>query len=264
MAIAPASPHRSADDGESGADEADRSPSPSGPTAAAELVERLRLWVRWIGPGRLLASTGALAIVVALGWWLLRSPAAPTEARLPSAASSTTSPGDPVGSAPGGRTDVTGALVPGPSTSLADLVVHVAGAVNAPGVFELPAGARVGDAVAAAGGASADGDPDALNLAAPLVDGDRVAVPVRGAVPVGAGADGGVTNAAADQRSGPVNVNTASAADLEGLPGVGPATAAAIVAHREANGPFASVDDLESVRGIGPAKLEALRDAVTV
>lgn len=237
------------------------------PAGAAELVERVRRWIRWVGAGRLLASLGGLAIVVALGWWLLRSPTPPTEARLTSAATPTASAGD--GTAVGAADAHAGALpgggnVSATTTSTVDVVVHVAGAVNAPGVLELPAGSRVGDAIAAAGGATADGDPNTLNLAAPLADGDRVAVPVLGAVPVGAGADAGVSNAATGQPSGPVNVNSASAADLEGLPGVGPATAQAIVAHRETNGPFASVDDLEEVRGIGPAKLDALRDSVTV
>lgn len=129
-------------------------------------------------------------------------------------------------------------------------------------MYELPAGSRAADAIAAAGGASPGADPDALNLAAVLADGDRVAVPVEGEVP--AAPVGPVAEQAGGAASGPVDVNTASAAALEQLPGVGPATAQAIVAHREAHGPFASVDDLEAVRGIGPAKLEALRDAVTV
>jgi len=226
----------------------------------SDLVERARVWVRWVGPGRIASGAGAAVLVAAVGWWLLRSPAAPTEARLPLASS--TSASTVVVSAPEPRgspalaTSTTSSVVP------AVLVVHVAGAVAAPGVYELRAGDRVADAIAAAGGAIAGADPDALNLAAPLLDGDRVAVPEHGAVPPG----GGVTHAAGESEvaAGPVNLNSATVGELDELPGVGPATAAAIVAHRQANGPFASVDDLESVRGIGPAKIEGLRELVTV
>jgi competence protein ComEA len=141
------------------------------------------------------------------------------------------------------------------------VVVHVAGAVAAPGVYELPAGARVVDGVAAAGGALVEADVGALNLAAVVADGQRVYVPRIGEPrppELGPAPAPGSSVAA-----GPVDLNAASAAELDGLPGVGPATAQAIVDHREANGPFASVDDLEAVRGIGPAKLEAIRAHVT-
>jgi competence protein ComEA len=138
--------------------------------------------------------------------------------------------------------------------------VHVAGAVARAGVYELEPGSRVHAAIAAAGGATSDADADALNLAAEVVDGSRVYVPVVGeelppiAEPVGG-----------DEPAGPpaaVDVNRATAAELDVLPGVGPATAAAIVTERERNGPFVSVDDLERVPGIGPAKLDALRELV--
>jgi competence protein ComEA len=142
------------------------------------------------------------------------------------------------------------------------VVVHVAGAVAAPGVYELPAGARVADAIGAAGGPTDGADPNALNLAAPVLDGDRVAVPR-----IGEPADhggGGQSHAGTTVASGPLDLNRATVDELDALPGVGPATAAAIVAHREANGPFATVDELEAVRGIGPAKLESIRPLVTV
>lgn len=233
------------------------------PPSIADMSERLRVWVHWVGTGRLIASAGAVAVVAALGWWLLRSPAPPTEARLTSAADVSTT----AGAAGGSGDPPSGAVVPVPSavtTVPTQLVVHVAGAVVSPGVFELPPGSRVGEAIAAAGGAAPTADPNALNLAAPLADGDRVAVPVAGETAPGAAVDGGVSNGSGEEPAGPVNVNTASVAALEELPGVGPATAQAIVAHRETNGPFASIDDLEGVRGIGPAKLEALRSSVTV
>lgn len=219
-------------------------------------------WLRWVGTARLVASAVSVVIVVGGAVWLLRAPAPPTEAGIPvaqgSAPAATLPP--PAATAPN-ATGASDALVP------ASLVVHVAGAVVGPGVYQLASAARVIDAVTAAGGPVADAELDALNLAAPLADGQRVYVPHVGevepsALPAGAapsGAGGGD-----DSNRGPVNVNTASAHELEALPGIGPATAAAIVDDRTRNGPFASVDDLERVAGIGPAKLAALRDQVTV
>lgn len=150
------------------------------------------------------------------------------------------------------------------------LLVHVVGAVREPGVRQLPAGARILDALAAAGGATEDADIARLNLAAPLTDGAQVRVPVRGedvtgplvVAPAGPAAAGGGGGGSAGGE--PVPLNSATAAELEALPGIGPATAAAIVAWREANGPFTAVDQLLDVRGIGPAKFEAIRDLVVV
>ena len=148
------------------------------------------------------------------------------------------------------------------SGAAAAVVVHVAGAVAEPGVYELPSGSRVLVAIDAAGGPLPKAEPSALNLAAPLVDGERIYVPRVGEiVPV---AVDDPSSGAGVQPSGPVDVNHATVDQLDELPGIGPATAAAIVDHREQNGPFATVDDLEAVRGIGPAKLEAIRDLVSV
>lgn len=211
------------------------------PPAPRPLGERVREWLDWFGLGRLVAVAVSVAAVAGGGWWLLHAPPPATESRLPFATATTSG-------------------VPSTSLPPASLLVHVAGAVAAPGVLRLPEGARVFDAIAAAGGLAADADTDVLNLAAPLHDGDRVFVPRRGEpVPavVGPGSGSGST-------SGPVNLNTATAEQLDSLPGVGPATAAAIVAHREQHGPFASVEELTDVRGIGPAKLDAMRPLVTV
>lgn len=147
------------------------------------------------------------------------------------------------------------------STTAAEAVVHVAGAVARPGVYRLPPGARVADAVEAAGGPAPGAELHRLNLAAALVDGSQVYVPLEGERPpaVESAAGGG-----AEAPAGPLDLNAATAAQLEELPGIGPATAAAIVEAREERGGFSSVDDLLDVRGIGPAKLEALRDLVTV
>ena len=157
---------------------------------------------------------------------------------------------------------------PPPPTTTAVVVIHVTGAVRVPGVYELQAGQRVADAIDAAGGALADADADALNLAAPVADGDRIAVPTVGEASALAGDVGAGHSHAAGTNAGAVgasvDLNAAGVAELETLPGVGPATAAAIVEHREQNGPFVTIDDLEAVRGIGPAKIDAIRDLVTL
>jgi competence protein ComEA len=226
---------------------------PRGPVSTA------RDWLRWIGTARLMASAVSVVIVVGGAVWLLRAPAPATEASIPRAHGSV----PPITLAP----PVTTAPPTTEPPPQAALVVDVAGAVARSGVYELAPSARVIDAVTAAGGPVADADLDALNLAAPLLDGQRVYVPHAGEVdpadvPSGPPAVAGDSGPAAPR--GPVDLNTATAADLETLPGVGPATAAAIVDDRMRNGPFASVDDLERVPGIGPAKLAALRDQVTV
>ncbi len=197
-------------------------------------------------PVRILVGGLAAVGAVLVGLWVTRPPAPPPEVALPYA--STTAP------------------VPAEATSSTSsaLLVHVAGAVALPGVHELPAGSRVVDALAVAGGLAPGADAGRLNLAAPVSDGERVYVlhqgevappPVAGA-PSGGAADGG--------SGGPVDLNTADEAALDALPGVGPATAAAIVAHRDQIGRFTSVDQLLDVRGIGAAKLDALRDLVVV
>ena len=136
------------------------------------------------------------------------------------------------------------------------MVVHVAGAVERPGIITAELGWRVDDAIAAAGGALVDADLNRINLAAPLVDGEQVFVPVIGeAVPEVVGR----TQPGLAGESGVVDINTAASSDLEVLPGIGPVTAASIVAHRETHGPFANVDALVAVRGIGPATMEQLR-----
>lgn len=217
--------------------------------------------LEWVLPDRrrLLGVAAAVLVLVGsglTGYLLLRTPPAPaTELTLPFA-----------GSSPGA-----GEPQAGPATSTtvvaADLVVHAAGAVAGPGVHRVPAGSRVADLLAAAGGPLPDTDLDRVNLAAGLSDGERVWFPRVGeeAPPLvtGGGSGGGASGSASD-RSGPIDINTATAEELDTLPGVGPAIAASIIEHRERNGPFASVDGLLDVPGIGDAKLAELRDLVTV
>lgn len=141
----------------------------------------------------------------------------------------------------------------------ATVTVHVVGEVRHPGVYELPGGARARDAVEAAGGLLGDAEEAAINLARVVTDGEQIAVPRQGeASPAGAAQSG----ASAGGAPAKVDLNTATAEQLDALPGVGPATAAKIIADRAANGPFRSVDDLMRVSGIGPAKFESLKDLV--
>ena len=141
------------------------------------------------------------------------------------------------------------------------LVVHVDGAVAAPGVYELPAGSRANDAVLAAGGGVEGADTSSINLAAPLADGEKVHVPLAGEASPAPSAGAG---AAPEQASGPVNLNTAGVEELDALPGVGEATARAIIEDRERNGPFSSPEDLMRVSGIGEKKFEKLEAMVCV
>jgi len=148
------------------------------------------------------------------------------------------------------------------------IAVHVAGAVQHPGVVELRTGARVIDAVEAVGGALADGDLDRLNLAAKVTDGQRVYVAKVGQSDPGALNDGtgpsGVDDPAGATPGGKVNLNTASQAQLEELPGIGPTYAESIIAERQRRGGFTSVNDLRSVRGIGDKRFAELAPLVTV
>lgn len=238
-------------------------PDPRRPTAgrpgAVVLLDRLRAAAI---PARLPAVLAVLA-AAGVGWWLLRPAPPPTEATLPlapaaaSAAGGATRPPSTVGG------DVS-------STTAPAVVVQAAGQVVSPGVYRLAAGSRVDDLVREAGGFGPRADRDRVNLAAELVDGARVWVPAVGeeAPPVVVSAEGGSSSGAPPgSASGtappqPVDLNTATAEELDALPGVGPATAAAILAYRDQHGPFAAVDDLLEVRGIGDAKLEQLRPLV--
>lgn len=141
------------------------------------------------------------------------------------------------------------------------LAVHVVGSVMHPGLYRLPPGSRVSDAVEAAGGALGDARVDLVNIARRLVDGEQVAVPSSddAASPIGLSPAGG--QAAASQ---PVDINSADAAALDTLPGIGPATAARIVEDRDANGSYSSLEDLGRVSGIGPKKLEQLQGLACV
>jgi competence protein ComEA len=137
------------------------------------------------------------------------------------------------------------------------LVVDVVGAVRRPGLVRLPEGSRVADAIARAGGLRRGAERAGVNFAAPVSDGQQVVVPQRGAA-VAAGAGAGATSAS----TGPVSLNSATAEQLDTLPGVGPVTAEKIVAYRQQHGAFRSVDELDAISGIGPSRIADLRGLV--
>lgn len=149
---------------------------------------------------------------------------------------------------------------PAPTPSTAVFYVHVAGWVRAPGVYEVAEGDRVVDAIELAGGPRKGAQLDALNLAAVLTDGQQVLVPRAAEGPTASG----TTSVPAAGATGLINLNSATAEDLETLPGIGEVLAAAIVQFREEHGPFTSVEQLVDVSGIGEVTLEEVRELVTV
>ncbi|MDT0201064.1 ComEA family DNA-binding protein [Nocardioides sp. AE5] len=209
------------------------------------------------------AHVAVLAVVAALAlaittWWVLRDgPGTPLVAS--SSSASPLASGMPSGAvAPDGT--ISGAAPE--ADPAADLVVDVAGKVRRPGIVVLPPGSRVVDAIEAAGGPAKGADLTGLNQARLLVDGEQILVgvpPPPGVAPSAAAAPGGGPGA-----EGLVNINTAAAAQLEALPGVGPVTAQAIVSWREANGGFRSVDQLLEVDGIGEKTLARMAPMVTL
>jgi competence protein ComEA len=198
-----------------------------------------------ITPGRLFSTLGAVLLVSLGSWWLLRAPAPPVERSLPMASRPAVS---------------TGSGAPPPSVVPAEVVVQIAGAVVRPGVYHLPLGSRVGDLVSMAGGPLAGVDAAVLPLAAKVADGQRVYLPKPGE-PLSAAAGVSVSGSGA---TGPVDLNSATAAQLDALPGIGPSTAAAIVAYRDKHGPFTSIDGLLEIKGLGASKVDALRELVRV
>lgn len=253
---------------------------------------------RWGLSPRVLLLVAVLALV-AVVWGVTQFSAAPRAEQLASPSASAESV-QAVGTqqSPGAQsTAQPSESAQGGASGEATVRVHVAGAVNNPGVYTLPAQGRAVDAIAAASGAAADADLDRVNLAGALSDGVQIYVPHRGetAAPAQIQPNGGTANAgqgnaangaaqngasqggtqpqpartltpagSAQKGSTPVNINTATAEELQTLPRIGPAMAQRIIAWREAHGGFRSVDELDAVPGIGPSMLENLRPLVTV
>ena len=257
---------------------------------------------RWGLSPRVLLLVAVLALV-AVVWGVTQFSAAPRAEQVASPSASAESV-QAVGAqqSPGAQSTAQPGANPsesaqGGASGEATVRVHVAGAVNNPGVYTLPAQGRTVDAIAAASGAAADADLDRVNLAGTLSDGVQIYVPHRGetAAPAQIQPNGGTANAgqgnaangaaqngasqggaqpqpartltasgSAQKGSTPVNINTATAEELQSLPRIGPAMAQRIIAWREAHGGFRSVDELDAVPGIGPSMLENLRPLVTV
>ncbi len=196
-------------------------------------MERLLPWLRRSGWAYVLAAV-ALALVA----WRL-GPGSGDRGGQPAAR--------------GGAATAAAEVVDAPASRA---LVHVAGEVRRPGVYRVGAGARAIEAIRRAGGPTRRADLSALNLAAPLQDGQQVLIPARGRGG-GAGAGG------AQGSAGPISLSSATEQDLDALDGIGPTLAARIVEWRRTHGGFASVDQLLDVPGIGPARLEALRAQVT-
>jgi competence protein ComEA len=220
--------------------------------------EHARAVVLSVGIGRIAGVLVGTVMALVAGWWLLQPPPPPIEDALPLASAAVV----PTSSSPVGTSPPTAVGDEQPSGTADEVLVHVAGQVRSPGVYRLSRDDRVIDAVDRAGGALRRADLDAVNLAAPVIDGMQVFIPAQGDRPTTGATGGGPAPGGGVPLAGPVDLNRADTAALDLLPGVGPATADAIVRHREVNGPFATVDDLLDVPGIGPAKLEALRDLV--
>ena len=222
-----------------------------------KLLHRLRQWLAFIGPQRIVAGCCTAVLLGGIAWFVLKPSPVPIDAYVPrvTTVSATSTPMSP-----------------------AIITVHVAGAVITPGVYRLPSSARVVDAVASAGGALRSADLESINLAQTITDTEQIYIPIKKVsrprvttaprlrpqrtspttIPIAS--DG----SAGSQPTRFINLNTATASELDSLTGVGPSTAKAIIAYRTKKGSFSKVEDLLNVPGIGPAKLAALRDQVTV
>ena len=211
---------------------------------------------------QIIAYVAVAAVVVAVGvrYVVLPKQAGPSEAQavvLAPVAASTSAMAQ----------DASPAASPTP-----DVMVYVCGAVRTPGVVRLPAGARVTDALELAGGPTAKAELAAVNLAAPVADGQQILVPERGApvvasAPASSGSSGsalGVSSAGGTTPGALININTASLEELDALDGVGPSTAQKIIDYRTENGGFKTIDEIKEVPGIGDAKFAAMKDQITV
>lgn len=221
---------------------------------------KVQATIKWFGLSRLIGSVLSLIAVALAGWWLLRVPPPPPEDSIPIASTATTV--SFAVSSPQ-KIELDAKLVRELAT---ELTVHIAGAVKTPGVYQLQVGARINDGVVAAGGATAQADLDSVNLAMLLSEGEQIYIPKRNDKPhiivqprfTSSNNLNSSNSATNNELQISININTATAIELEQLAGVGPSTAKAIIEFRQKNGGFKTVEDLLNVRGIGPAKLSEI------
>lgn len=224
------------------------------------LLSKVRYWIAFVGLRRVISGVISVLVAGVLLWLVLKPSPMPIESSIPLATF-------PVSTSVGPTAKIT---------------VHVAGAVEQPGVYKLAPLSRVIDAVTAAGGARRDADLERINLAQLVIDTEQVFIPIRtnrATAPSReppsvtprhrptttiASGDQSTSGGSNPQQSPMVNLNSATALEIDALPGVGPATAKAIVDYRRSKGKFSKVEELLNVSGIGPAKFAALRDLVTV
>jgi competence protein ComEA len=227
------------------------------------LTGRLAAWLQ-PRPGELIGLAVLVlgAVVATIVWWHQAATGPAGIAEVAAAGVAIDAGGDVAGAAPG-VSEPDGDTAEGVTAPASPLTVHVSGAVRAPGLVTLPAGARVGDAVLAAGGLTPDADPARANLARLLADGEQVHLPASGEAPV-VPPPGSEEHAAGSPGTGPIDLNTADAAALESLPGIGPARAAAIIEHRTRHGPFDVPGDLRDVSGIGEQTFQRLAPDIVV
>lgn len=241
---------------------------------SSELVQRIRALLRRAGLSRVpepVLGAAALFASAALVWALWRF--WPSDGGTVAFDGSSAGSGVVTSASASAAASSPASSAESSNGSSAECVVDVEGAVRRAGVYHLAAGSRVQDAIDAAGGVLGNAAPQGVNRARAVADGEQIVVPTRdqwaksgGSVPAGAqgaaAARGGSGSSAGGAASGPVDINSADAALLDTLPGVGPSTAAKIVADRAANGRFATVDDLARVPGIGPKKLDSLKGLI--
>ena len=218
---------------------------------------RARMAAHRRSAGVFVAVAVITAAATALGGWLLRPAAAPASTTPDTTVASADEQGDQAASQ--GRTATSTSAPPPTATTI---VVAVVGQVMSPGLVTLPDGARVSDAIAAAGGAVPGTDLSTINIARKVTDGEQIAVGIPGAV-----SDGGPSPPSGGAGAAPpqkVNINSAGVGELDSLPGIGPVLAQRIVDFRTENGPFKTVDDLANVSGVGPSILAKISGQVTV
>lgn len=252
-----------------GAQPGPESPDSGGAGGALAVTGKTGPVLRWRVGFRVALLIGAFAVLGGAGFWWQVAAGQPQVMPLSEVAPQDRPPADP-GTLPGKETEGPDPPDPAGGSSLPAVIVHVAGAVAAPGVVQLAAGSRVHQAITAAGGATPAADLDRLNLAAVLADGGKLYVPQAGEqMPPGqSGSDAqpsdGDSGSGIPGAGGKVNLNTAGVEELDTLPKVGPVLAQRIVDWRKEHGPFKSVEELDAVDGVGPKMLESLLPLVGV